>query len=101
MFKNAIVKLPSKSFPLGITTSALGAPDLSTALKQHEAYCNALAKCGLSLTQLEPDSLHPDSTFVEDTAIVAGQYAVIMRPGAAKRRGEVGAIAKILPRFCE
>lgn len=101
MFKRAIVKPPSKSFPFGITTSNLGAPDYRLALRQHEAYCKALEKCGLLLTRLEPTLLYPDSTFVEDTAIVTSSCAVIMRPGAVKRRGEVPAIANVIPRFFE
>ena len=49
---------------------SLGRPDFALALEQHAAYCEALCACGVELTTLEPDVHHPDSTFVEDTAIV-------------------------------
>jgi len=47
----------------------------------------------------QPD--RPDSVFVEDTAIVLGEVAVITRPGAASRRGEVETIAPALVEFRE
>jgi len=69
------------------------------ALEQHAAYCEALRSCGLELTVLEADEGHPDGTFVEDTAVVAGRVAVATRPGAPTRAGEVGAVAAALRQF--
>ena len=83
---------PSPNFFTGHTTADLGKPNYSMALKQHAAYCEALERCGLTLTVLPPDSQYPDSTFVEDTAILAKRCAIITRPGADSRRGEVGTI---------
>ena len=88
-FTHAIVRPPSPNFFTGHTTADLGKPHYSTALKQHAAYCEALEKCGLTLTVLPPDSQYPDSTFVEDAAILTKRCAIITRPGAASRRGEV------------
>jgi dimethylargininase len=65
---------------------------LGRALSQHAAYCDALEHCGLALTHLEPDPRHPDSTFVEDTAILTTHGAILTRPGAPSRSGEVDAI---------
>ncbi|MBS0389331.1 MAG: N(G),N(G)-dimethylarginine dimethylaminohydrolase, partial [Proteobacteria bacterium] len=65
-------------------------------MRQHAQYCNALRECGLELTTLPADEQFPDSTFVEDTAIIAGRVAVVTRPGAASRAGEVHAIAAAL-----
>jgi dimethylargininase len=62
-------------------------------LEQWEAYCAALESCGLILTRLEADLDHPDSTFVEDTAVLTPHGAMLTRPGAASRLGEVSAIA--------
>lgn len=74
MFTKAIVKRPAKTFANGITTSNLGKPDYTLALKQHDAYCAALIKCGLELTTLEADPDFPDSCFVEDTAVVTKNF---------------------------
>jgi len=69
-FTRALVRPPSPNFADGLTTSSLGAPDVALALAQHEAYCRALEACGLALTRLEADPRFPDSTFVEDAAIL-------------------------------
>jgi dimethylargininase len=96
MFRNAIVRRPCANFAAGLTSVDLGAPVLELALEQHEAYCRALEACGLSLTRLEPDDLHPDSTFVEDTAVLTKQGAVVARPGVTSRRGETEEIDQVL-----
>ena len=97
--QQAIVRTPAPSFPNGITTANLGAPDYKKALNQHQAYCEALERCGLLLTKLEPDDAYPDSTFVEDTAVVVGETVVLTRPGAASRGGEVATVAEPLKQF--
>ena len=89
MFRYALVRPPGPNFADGLTTAGLGRPDLDRALAQHAAYCEALEDCGLSLTRLDPDKRHPDSTFVEDTAVLTGRRAILTRPGAPSRRGEV------------
>ncbi len=96
MFSKAIVRPPGANFAAGLTTVALGAPDLDRALKQHEAYCQALQSCGLKLLQLPPDEERPDSTFVEDTAILTTRGAVITRPGAPSRRDETNHITPLI-----
>ena len=96
MFTKAIVKKPAKTFAKGITTSSLGKPDYTLTLKQHEAYCEALIKCGLELTVLEADPDFPDSCFVEDTAVVTSNFGIITLPGDKTRQGETPAIEKTL-----
>lgn len=96
MFSKAIVRKPGSTFAQGITTSTTGTPDLEMALTQHQRYREALHACGLSLTVLEADDQFPDSTFVEDTAILTPYFAVITRPGASSREGEVLAMAEVL-----
>jgi dimethylargininase len=95
-FSRAIVCPPASSFAAGITTAGLGAPDLCRALEQHAAYCDALSALGLALTRLPPDAGFPDSTFVEDTAILTQRGAILTRPGAASRAGEVAAVRAVL-----
>ncbi len=92
----AIVRKPSRSLSDGLTTANLGQPDYARAVEQHGAYCEALKRCGLALTNLEPDDVHPDSTFVEDTAVLVDGSAVLTRPGAPTRAGEVASVAKVL-----
>ncbi|OFX90098.1 MAG: hypothetical protein A2W99_17390 [Bacteroidetes bacterium GWF2_33_16] len=96
MFTKAIVRKPAHTFANGITEANLGKPDYKIALKQHEAYCEALAKCGLELTILEANPEFPDSCFVEDTAVVTKDFGVIARPGNIKRQGEEIEIKKVL-----
>jgi len=95
-FTRAVVRPPPPGFAGGLTTAADGPPDLDLALAQHRAYCAALGGCGLQLIELPPDAAHPDSCFVEDTAIVTARGAVLTRPGAASRRGEVADIEPAL-----
>lgn len=98
-FTRAIVKKPGKSYVNGLTTSHLGTPDFELALKQHEAYIEALQKAGLTVTVLEADEEFPDSTFVEDTAVLTEKCAVITNPGADSRNGEIEAMKQVIPRF--
>ncbi|WP_022668187.1 dimethylarginine dimethylaminohydrolase family protein [Desulfospira joergensenii] len=94
MFTKAIVKRPCKNMVKGITTAGLGRPDYNLALDQHDNYIEALEACGLSVTILEADEEFPDSTFIEDTCLVTPACAVITRPGAETRRGEISAVAE-------
>jgi dimethylargininase len=99
LFKRAIVRPPGTNFSDGLTTVELGQPDLSKALAQHKRYCEVLESCGLTLTTLPADDRYPDSTFVEDTAILTDRCAVLTLPGADSRRGEIAAIHNVLPEF--
>jgi dimethylargininase len=99
MYKHAIVCPPCSSFAQGLTSAELGAPNLALAQKQHRAYCKALELCGLALTILEPDPQFPDSTFVEDTAVLTRRSAILANPGAVTRRGEVQRIARNLDKY--
>ena len=99
MFTRAVVRPPAKNFALGLTTVDLGMPDYHRALAVHAQYCQALEECGLALTCLPADERYPDSTFVEDTAILTPHAAIFTRPGAESRAGEVEAIAVALSTF--
>lgn len=99
MFSKAIVKTPCPEMISGISSAQLGKPDYPKALEQHQAYITALEHCGLEVWVLEPDSAFPDSCFVEDTALVTPNCAIITNPGAASRKGETKAIAEALTTF--
>jgi len=95
MFTRAIVRKPGENFSQGLTSvghGKLGKPIFEKALEQHAAYCAALKDCGLELTVLDQDLDHPDSTFVEDTAVLTPHLAVLTRPGDKSRAGEVDRI---------
>jgi dimethylargininase len=99
VFKHAIVRVPGSNFAQGLTTVDLGVPRFDQVLQQHALYCAALQACGLTLTTLNADTDHPDSTFVEDTAVLTARSAVLTRPGARSREGEVAAMRPVLQRF--
>ena len=70
--------------------------DVAAARAQHAAYERALASLGCDVRHLPPAPDHPDSVFVEDTAVVLDEIAIVARPGAASRRGELAGVAEAL-----
>jgi dimethylargininase len=72
--------------------------DVDRARRQHDAYAAALEALGVTVERLPADDALPDSCFVEDVAVAAGGVALITRPGASSRRGEVDAVAAALAR---
>lgn len=101
MFSKAIVKTPCRALINGITTANLGAPDYHKALDQHSAYVDALEMCGLEVLTLPADDAFPDSTFVEDAALITPRCAITTRPGAESRRLETVSIRQALLEFFE
>ena len=95
-FTCAITRLPGENLSKGLTTAGLGPPDLVKTRLQHQDYRKALSDCGLEVKLLPEDLNHPDSTFVEDTAILIPECAIITHPGAASRSGETDAIRLVL-----
>jgi dimethylargininase len=75
--------------------------DVPLAQRQHIAYRRALAECGVAITTLPADEACPDCVFVEDTAVIIKDVALITRPGAPARRAETPAIATALDAWCE
>jgi dimethylargininase len=75
--------------------------DLDLARKQHRAYCETLRDLGLALIAIDPDDRFPDCCFVEDTAIVVGDKAIITRMGAQSRLGEEAEVRKRLETYKE
>jgi dimethylargininase len=99
LFKHAVVRIPGSNFADGLTTVELGVPNYQRVLEQYGRYCEALQECGLTVTTLEADLDYPDSTFVEDTAVLTAHSAIFTRPGAASREGEVAAIRETVSGF--
>jgi dimethylargininase len=73
--------------------------DLARARAQHDDYCARLQRTGLTVVRLAADEACPDCCFVEDTAVVLDELAVITMPGAASRRAETPPVAEALGRF--
>lgn len=100
-FTHAITRKPGPNFADGITTADLGRPDYATILAQHAAYIATLQRLGLSVVELDPLPAHPDAHFVEDTAVIVPEVAVIANMGAAARQGEEQAMAPVLAHYRE
>ena len=96
MYKRAIVRTPGESMIHGLTTADLGTPDYKKALAQHANYIEALTECGLEVMVLRADEQFPDSTFVEDAALLTETFAIITNPGAPPRKGETAEIKDVL-----
>jgi dimethylargininase len=99
MFTRALLRKPCRNLAKGLSMAGLGVPDFEKALAQHDVYAAALRDCGVEPTILAADDDYPDSVFIEDTAVLSEQVAVITRPGAASRRGEEVSVAGALSRF--
>lgn len=98
-FTRAIARLPAATCGAGQTTAQLGAPDIAATTRQFLAYVETLLQLGLKVTVLPPAADYPDAHFVEDTAVVMPELAVITHPGAPSRQGEVDTIAPVLAGF--
>jgi dimethylargininase len=70
--------------------------DLDRAREEHDAYERALAQLGLAIRRLPAAHNLPDSVFVEDTAVVLDEVAVLARPGAKSRREELPTVEQAL-----
>lgn len=70
--------------------------DVRTAVAEHSWYEATLESLGCSIVRVDSAPGMPDSVFIEDTAVVLDEIAVITRPGAESRRGETEAVATVL-----
>ena len=95
-FRHAIVREPGKSVSAGLRASAGTDPDPDRFKAEHRTYVQCLEANGLDVTILPPLEDFPDSVFIEDVAICTAEAAILLRPGAPSRRGEVEAIKQPL-----
>lgn len=70
--------------------------DVSRARDQHAAYEGLLASLGCEIVRVAAADELPDAVFVEDTAVVVDEVAILTRPGAGSRRKEVAAVGDAL-----
>jgi dimethylargininase len=73
--------------------------DVERAAAQHSAYEAVLRSLGVSVVQAPAAPEQPDAVFIEDTAVVLDELAVMTRPGAAARRGELEGVATVLAKY--
>ena len=98
-FTHAITRKPGKNFSRGLTTSKLGLADYELILNQHDAYVETLRSVGLEVVVLEDQPNYPDAHFVEDTAVIVGQKALICRLAKTSRQGEEEAVEVMLQQY--
>jgi dimethylargininase len=73
--------------------------DLDLAREQHRQYQTALRSIGYTVIELPEEPDLPDSVFVEDTAVIFPELAVITRPGAVSRLQEIKTVVPILAQY--
>ncbi|MGB5245946.1 MAG: arginine deiminase family protein [Woeseia sp.] len=95
-FDNAIVRRPAASVVRGLRADDRGDPDFAVLQAEHAAYVAALENAGVTVQVLAADDAFPDSVFVEDPALVYGEGAIVLRPGAATRLGEANKMKPVL-----
>ena len=75
--------------------------DVKIAQSQHHGYIQALKELGCAVLELPAEADLPDSVFVEDTAVVVPDVALITKPGADSRKPETESIAHALAPYRE
>ena len=92
-FTHAIVRKPAQSISKGLRAVDIGSPDYNQMVLDHKDYVEALTFAGAEVIHLKELDKFPDGQFVEDTALCLPHAAILMRPGAPSRIGEVDEIA--------
>lgn len=88
-FTHALCRAPARSAVKGIRADGGPDPDFYGLVAEHEAYVATLRELGLSVELLEPLDDFPDALFTEDVALTFPEGAILLRPGAPSRAGEV------------
>ena len=97
MNRRALVRRPGPRLAEGLLTHIARTPvDPGLAQQQWEGYVAALRAEGWDTVEVPPADDCPDAAFVEDTAVVYGDLAVIARPGADARRPETAGTEETL-----
>ncbi|MCR9254651.1 MAG: arginine deiminase family protein [Alphaproteobacteria bacterium] len=95
-FTHALTRRPGPEIVDGLRAMDTGTPDLDLFRAHHDDYVAALRETGAEVTVLPALPGFPDAVFIEDAALCLPEGAVVMRPGAASRRGETPSIAEAL-----
>jgi dimethylargininase len=89
----ALVRRPGPRLHEGLVTHIERTPvDAELALEQWFEYVAAMEGAGWDTIEVAPADDCPDAVFVEDPVIVHRGLAILTRPGARSRRGEVDGV---------
>lgn len=96
----ALTHLPSpRMAECELTHLARSPINVDHALEQHRRYCSMLRECGAQVITLDVNRSLPDCTFIEDTAVVLDEIAILTLPGAKSRRPEIVGIEPVLQKY--
>src|SRR3954451_7637181 len=95
--RRALVRRPSSRLANGLVTHIERQPvDVDLAVRQWDAYVDALNGSGWETLEVPPMEDCPDGVFVEDDVVMYGDRAVVARPGADERKPETAPVAELL-----
>lgn len=98
--QTAIVRKPNKAISECALTFLQRQPiDLEIMRRQHREYQRVLAENSVRVIELPELAGYADSVFVEDTAVILPEMAIITKPGIASRVDETPSIAEVLQKF--
>jgi dimethylargininase len=92
----ALIRGVPNTFDRGLVSGPRTTINVPLARAQHETYQRHLRRAGYAVEKIPSSDDYPDCVFIEDVAVVIGSKAVVTRPGAPSRRGEVPAVAGAL-----
>ncbi|GAA4351518.1 dimethylargininase [Microbacterium rhizosphaerae] len=92
-----LVRRPSPRLAEGELTHIERVPvDADLAREQWERYVDVYRARGWDVIDIAAADEHADGVFVEDTVVMFGDIAVVTRPGADSRRGEIDTVREAL-----
>ncbi|MEL7451477.1 MAG: arginine deiminase family protein [Pseudomonadota bacterium] len=95
-FDAALLREPSATVSAGLSAQVVTPPSYEAVCQEHRRYVEALRQAGVETFVLPALDDFPDAVFVEDPALVFGDTAIVLRPGAPSRQGEAQAMAPSL-----
>ena len=94
--RTALIRPVPDSFDRALVREGQPRIEVALARAQHDEYRLHLARAGHTIEVVPTDEAHPDCVFIEDTAVIVGEVAIMTRPGAISRRGETLPVATAL-----
>ena len=94
--RTALIRPIPDSFDRALVREGRPNIDVYLARAQHDGYRRHLDQAGHTIEVVPTDETQPDCVFIEDTAVIVGEVAVIARPGAISRRAEPPPVARAL-----
>lgn len=98
IFKNALVRNPSKSITKAISSRGIQ-PIYQKVCDEHNGYIKSLVASGINVNVLPSLKNFPDSIFIEDPALAYNENCILLRPGTKSRFGESNALAQDVKKY--